>query len=133
MRCVNVANALRVINIFITILNFSFIFFFNWLKRWFLCWIEINLSKLIFKTSTYATKLFTFCDWFCFVVSCFYITTKHWSCKFFIKSIRKFEKFFYFHVFYIIFKFFFVISALRQRVASKLLNLADLNSFRKKV
>ena len=71
MRCVNVANASHVVNMFIITLSF-FIFFFNWLRKWFLCWIEITLSKSIFKISTYAMKLFTFCNWLCFVASCFY-------------------------------------------------------------
>ena len=107
MRCVNVANASCIINISVTTLNFFFIFFFNRLKRWFLYWIEVNSSKSIFKTSTYAMKLFIFCDWFCFAALYFCITIKRWFCEFFIKSIEKFEKFFHFHVFCIILKFFF--------------------------
>ena len=106
MRCVNVANASRVVNMFITTLNFSFIFFFNRLRKWFLYWIEVNSSRSIFKTSTYATKLFTFYDWFCFAASYFCAAIKHRFCEFFIKLIKKFEKFFHFHVFCIIFKFF---------------------------
>ena len=106
MRCVNVVNASRVINMFIITLNFFFIFFLNRLRRWFLCWIEVNSSRLIFKTSTYATKSFTFCDWFYFVASYFYAAIKRRFCEFFIKSIRKFEKFFHFHVFCMIFRFF---------------------------
>ena len=106
MRCVNVANASRVVNMFITTLNFFLIFFFNRLKRWFFYWIKANSSKSIFKTSIYAMKLFTFCDWFYFVASYFYATIKRRFCEFFIKSIKKFEKFFHFHVFCIIFKFF---------------------------
>ena len=100
----------------------------------FFCWIEINLSRSIFKISTYATKLFTFCNWFYLVASCFCTTIKRRFCEFFIKSIRKFEKFFHFHVFCMIFKFFFfVISVLRRRVANELLNSTDLNSFREKI
>ena len=106
MRYINVANASRVVNIFITTLNFFFIFFFNRLKRWFFCWIEVNSSRSIFKTSTYATKLFTLCDWFYLVALYFCATIKRRFCEFFIKSIKKFKKFFHFHVFCMIFRFF---------------------------
>ena len=106
MRCVSVINALYVVNMFITTLSFFFIFFFYRLKRWFFCWIEVNSLRLIFKTSIYATKSFTLCDWFYFVALCFYTAIKRRFCEFFIKSIKKFKKFFHFHVFYIIFRFF---------------------------
>ena len=106
MRCVSVVSASRVVNMFIITLNLFFIFFFNRLKRWFFCWIEVNSSRSIFKTSTYATKLFTLCDWFYLVALYFCATIKRRFCEFFIKSIKKFKKFFHFHVFCMIFRFF---------------------------